>query len=293
MQIHSVQNTPKFSGQENDRALKLAYAPDSLLKKIAYHRASVCTDDYHHRKLTNLLYCSVPLAAAVSAAVLTKEPVQLFNSAKTLTGYAAKAANGVKYGAGLALLLGAVDVIATGERGLEKSSRTYRSIKDNHPFITLAGVVAATIGVIHLVGKGLANLPKEFIKPEKMDEFDKWALKTGARINKNEFIKDAGKHLRKAANAIHPSLKGAIKTGLSWSPLAILVGALIHSANHAAVKQNVYTRNYIDLKTRQAKVRTQIELAKQNTSGKTPVIVLASAADNCKDCPPCECASCS
>ncbi|MDR1168149.1 MAG: hypothetical protein LBK53_04565 [Heliobacteriaceae bacterium] len=290
MQIHSVGSSPNFSGRR-DNVDAFINTPDVALRQVSYLKAAHDTHDKRHKKLSSLIYYSIPAAFGVRAALnprydaeILKEgkplvvsltenkKFNLLGNTKSLNGRAAKAARGLKAGGLAVLAFAAVDALIAGGRKLSRKSPEVRNFEQNHQLLSLAALIGAGYGVLRLGGKGidklgntLGNLANKSTLLNKnaarINNFEGKVLKLGNKVNNSKFFN----RISESIDKITPSIKETAKGVVNFAPLGLVIGGVVHSVNHAAVRNREYAKNYNELKEKQlilTGART-MELSKQ------------------------------
>ena len=241
---------------------------DNQVKQIAYDVTLKTSEDKKHKKLSNLMFASIPMVAGLSTAILAPAKSRVIT--KEMTGVAARLLNGAKVATSWGALLGlGAGVIAVRDK-LEEKIPALNKFNNQNPIIAFLGTTAAFIGSIALGGKYIPKSVEYAGKHIKLDsilKFENKTLKIAENFNNKSFVKNVEKQASGLKNmkALEP-LKGVVKTALEWAPSVLLWGGVLHSYNHKNVKDREFVRNYSDIKDFQAnlaKARIK-ELALQN-----------------------------
>ncbi len=213
---------------------------DSDLKQIAYDKAAYDTNDKRQNRLTKAMLAAVPVVAGVSTAVLT-------HGSRTN-----KAASGLKDAGGWVLALGVGVLINSALNKLREKSAKVREFTNNHPVLTVGGVVAAFVGAykgIESVAGKVANFA-----------FGKKPVKKGldtlsGKLEGSKILTSISKQAAKVTSKVkvHSAIKSFGKGMLFHSPLILLGGALLHAIRHQTVKNREFVKNYTELKDMQAR----------------------------------------
>lgn len=251
---------PNFQGRR-DNIDAMINADDNTIRQVAYLKTAQKYNPERERKITNALFYSAPIAAGLATAILSKGgKTKIFST--EVSGLGARAAKGLAVATGWATALGAIDLLGYGKKKLNENSPEARKFDRNHPFLSMAGMLAAGIGAILLVNKGFTKLgtltaPKFMQKATaSVDKF----------LNNNAFIQNCKKGLLNLAEKTPSALKEIGATALDWSPTLLLFGGLFHSIGSTSRQNREYVKNYTELKEKQshlAQARVR-ELSMQN-----------------------------
>lgn len=263
MQISAI-STPNFSGRR-DNVDALIGLDDNSIRQIAFAETSAKFDRKKSNRITNALFYAAPVAAGLNAAVLTKGKSKIFS--KEVTGMASRAASGLKVAALWTAGLAAIDTLGFAKRKLVENSPKARQFDNEHPFISLMGTLAAGVGALFLLNKGVAKLASK----EAPKFMQKGTEKVAKFINKNKMMVGAKNGLKNIAEKTPSALKEFGKSLLSWSPTMLLFGGLFHSMSAANAQNRDFAKNYTILKNKQsdlAQARVR-ELSMENDFLKT------------------------
>ena len=251
---------PNFQGRR-DNIDAMINADDNTIRQVAYLKTAQKYNPERERKITNALFYSAPIAAGLATAVLSKGgKTKIFST--EVSGLGARAAKGLAVTAGWATALGAIDLLGYGKKKLNEHSPEARKFDREHPFLSMAGMLAAGVGAILLVNKGFTKLgtltaPKFMQKATKsVDKF----------LNNNGFVQNCKKGLLNLAEKTPSALKEIGATSLDWSPTLLLFGGLFHSIGSTSRQNREFVKNYTELKDKQshlAQARVR-ELSVQN-----------------------------
>jgi len=239
---------PSFSGRRDNIDAAIA-VDDDTIRQIAYLQTAAKVDHKKNRRITNTLFYSAPLAAGLATAVLTKSGnTKIFS--KEVSGLAARAAKGLKVGALWTAALASIDLLGYGKRKLAENSSDVRKFDREHPFLSVAALIAAGFGALCLLDKGAAKLAAK-----KAPEFlQKGTERVAKFINNNSVIQSAKKNAQKLAEKSPSALKEIGATVLDWSPSLLLLGGLFHSISSVGRENREFTNNYMKLKDRQTRL---------------------------------------
>lgn len=243
MNIQAI--NPGFQGKR-DRIDAFVNMDDNKLRQMAYVKTVNNFDEKKSRRVTNALFYAAPLAAGLATAVLSGGNTKIFS--KEVTGIAARAAKGLKVAAVWTAALGAIDLLGFAKNKLAQKSPEVRKFDREHPFMSMAAMIAAGFGMIALVNKGAAKLAK--IEAPK---FMQTATEKVAKfLNNNKLIGSAKAGVKRLLAKTPSALKEAGKTALSWAPTAFLFGGLLHSISSSNAESREFAKNYADLREKQA-----------------------------------------
>lgn len=262
MQISAI--GPNFQGRR-DRVDELINLDDASVQRIAYLKTMSHADEKKHRRITNGLIASAPIAAGITAAAFTKGNTKIFS--KEVSGLAARAANGLKIGGLWAASLAAVGLVGAAKTELAKASPEVRKFDKDHPLLSLATLFAVGLGAISLVSKGAVKLTS--VKAPKF--MQKGTEKVAKFLNNNKLIGTINNGAKSLSANTPEALKNIGTSVLSWAPQILLLGGVFHSISHGAAVNREFAKNYNELKEKQfdlAKAR-QRELAMENDFLKT------------------------
>jgi len=261
MQVNSISSVnqahPAFKSFESDIET-LARLDDKSIRQIAYAKASNDVNDKKHRRITNALYYSIPLAAGVAAAV--KKPNILSSVVKQ-----AKSVNLSRFtrlnnfastAIGWATTFLAVDGIFATKRYMDKKVPDMKEFSKEHPVMSTLGTIGVAIAAIAGVNKGLSKLSSKLISKIPAKKLDKTTLNVAKKLNNSKVLNKISKGLSKVPSSIKNLAAGA----LDYAPLLLIVSSIAHSFGHERVKAAEYQNNYNDIKSAQALVRQGIAM---------------------------------
>lgn len=250
MQVNSVSNlsaNQKASfGNKKDfqRAIleEFAKADDRTLRRTAIEITEQQVDSKKHKRISNLIWGAIPVAAGLAAAVAVpggRVPM-LKQFAKTT-----------------ALWIGAfagVDLVHAGKRALNKNSEGAREFDRKHPVLSSILTIGAAIGGMFaggaLVSKGISKFGSKIIAQAKKLKVDKF-------VKESKVINKVSEWASKAPSA----LKSFGKTVLDWSPLMLAFTSLAHTSSHERVKATQTVNNYTQLKEAQSQAKAALAVA--------------------------------
>lgn len=232
---------------------RLANASDKDLQKLALKEASLAVNDKKHKRIDKaIMYGALPLVGGLAAVVRNPSKAVSFG---TRLGNITKFATAASSWIGSLLLM---DGIFAAENKINKKSETARNFDKNHPFISLALTVGASIGAVALAiagGTKLANKAIKAIKPKTAEKLTEAVGKIDKKLNGNRFLNS----LSKATDKVPSSLKGLAKGIIDWAPMMMIIGQISHSFNHASVKNNVANAKYAELRAARDNAATVID----------------------------------
>jgi hypothetical protein len=250
--INRLDDTKFTSIRPNERrALEsLANADDSQLRNFANRKASIDVNDKKHKKVSNALFWSVPLAAGVAAyaAVRGKLPVKA-NRARSAA---------LSFGLNTALswvgTFLAIDGVFKVKETVAKHSNSVRKFDKEHPIMSFASTVAASLGVIAGAKAGLTKLVKYAPSAINVGTL-KTLAKANEKINNSKVLNKISETIQKFPSSIRSVANGAIQ----WSPTLLLLGGVAHSIDHSKAKIVQANNNYANLKLAQAEAKNVLE----------------------------------
>lgn len=264
MQVNSV-SLNNFKGQRADgtltreEALKaMCSLSDETIAKMAYVQTFDKKSQKRHKRISNAIMWSIPLAAGVAAAVrkpsvtnlkdlaaLTKTKLPNLNISRfvRLKNFAATT---LSWGGTFAL----IDLVFGAKNQLDKHSKTSRKFSENHPLLSMLGTVGVSIGALYGARFGaLKLLGKKFPQGLRLAAKDIKDLKdVSVKLNNSKVLNKTSKLLDKVPSAIKEFSTGV----LNWSPLLLVLTSIGHSAKYSRNKNAQYAKNYNDLKELQA-----------------------------------------
>lgn len=246
-------------GQSNIE--RLANLSEEDIRKLSYKKASHDVNDKKHKRITNTLYYSLPLAAGIAAAIRNPGKAEaVIKAGKKATkninlGRAIRFNNFVSTVASWGVTLLAVDAIFGGKRALDKHVKSVGDFSKEHPILSVLGTMGvatvAMLGFGKLYTKGLnklvSTLPKE--------KLDKAAVELAQKLNKNKVLNGISKKLAKVPSGIKNFAAGVI----DYSPMLLVATSIVHSFSHQNAKNLEVQNNYRDLKIAQAQAREYLE----------------------------------
>lgn len=262
MQISAI--NPSFSGKR-DRIDEVIALDDSSVRRLAYLKTLSKSDEQKHRRITNGLIVSSPIAMGIAAAALTSGKTKIFS--KEVSGVTAKLANGLKYSSSWGAALGAVGLVGVVKSILSKKSEKVRNFEDKNPLLSFAMLIGAGFGAIALVNKGIAKLATK--KAPKV--LQNLTGRFNYRMNTSKYVNKLSESLVNVGKKIPSPLKLVGLKSLVYLPSLLLLGGVVHSISHNFAVRKDFAKNYSDIKEKQlnlAKAR-QRELAMENDFLKT------------------------
>lgn len=245
MNIQAI--NPSFQGKR-DRVDAFINMDDNKLRQMAYVKTVNNFDEKKSRRVTNALFYAAPIAAGLGVALLSGGNTKIFS--KEVTGLAARAAKGLKVAAVWTAALGAIDLLGFAKNKLSQKSPNVRKFDREHPFMSMAAMIAAGFGMIALVNKGAAKLAKV-----KAPKFMQTATEKVAKfLNNNKLIGSAKAGVKRLLAKTPSALKEFGKTALSWAPTALLFGGLLHSISSNNAENKEFAKNYNDLREKQTRL---------------------------------------
>ena len=254
------------AAMEREALEQFANLNDRQLQQLAYMKASYNVNDKKHKRISNALYYSIPLAAGLAAAIRTPAKTLsakgLVNSSRALRlgNFAASALS-------WAGTFAAIDLIFGGKRQLDKSSPAVREFSEKHPIISTIATIGASIGAIFLAGKGISKLAKKVL-PKASGTLSKTfstkelraVAKVSDKLNNSKILNWASEKLTKVPSAIKNFAKGVIDYG----PILLICSSIAHSFNHQNVKAKEVVMSYEQIKDAQDQVRTALANAEDS-----------------------------
>lgn len=240
---------------------RFANMDDRELGMLAYKKASYSVNDKKHKRISNALYYSIPLAAGLAAAIKTPSKV-LSKAGLVNTSRALRLGNFAASALSWAGTFAAIDLIFAGKRKLDKASPTMNEFSTNHPILSTIATIGASIGAIFLAGKGISKLAGKLLPKTAGALSSKFSVKelralakTSDKLNNSKILNKVSEKLAKVPSAIKNFAKGVI----DYSPILLICSSIAHSFNHQNVKTREVVRNYEELKVAQAQVREALE----------------------------------
>ena len=260
MQVNSISSSSvagKTSfGNQREMLENFANADDKTLRKIAMQKTAASIDDKKHRRITNAIYYSIPVAAGLAAVVRNpaKAAAKGISRARmiNLGNFAGTALN-------WAGTFAIIDLVFGGARKLNKSSETVREFNKEHPVLSMVATVGAGIGTLFLAGKGLSKLAAKIAKKPMTLVEKKSVAKLNMALNDSKALNWISKNLKKVPS----SIKSFAKTAIDWSPMLLVFTSIAHSFNHSKVKTAETVKNYTQLKDAQMQVREALANAEE------------------------------
>ena len=242
MQVNSVSSQvnskASFGNRDYQRAVleEFAKADDRALRKAAAQITETQVDSKKHKRINDGIWAAVPVVAGLAAAVAV--PGGRIPMLKQFVSTAA-------------LWMGAfagIDLVNAGARALNNNSDSVRDFNKKNPTLSFILNFGAAIGGMlaggALVSKGISKFGPKLVAQAKKLKVDKF-IKESTVINK------ASELVAKVPSA----LKSFGKTVLNWSPMLLMLTALVHTSNHERAKATQTVNNYTQLKDAQSQVR--------------------------------------
>lgn len=240
MQVNAVStNSTAFGRRPNLEELEqFAAADDRTLRQVSRQIAAVQVDDKKHKRVSNAIWYSIPLAAGLSAAVTNPKIVGRIPKLKAFTAAAAAWAG----------TFAVIDATFAAARGLNKHSEGAREFTEKHPVLSTVLTIGATVAALFAAGKGASALVDKygdkavkFLKSKNVDKF----------IKENKTITKVMENVRKAPSALKNFGKGVI----SWGPMLLIATSLAHTFGHEKARAVAEAQNYANLKANQENLR--------------------------------------
>ncbi len=236
---------------------------DRSIQQIAYLKTIKSVDDRRHRKLDKKLMAAVPVAAGIASAAFLKG--KFFTNKGRLEKIMQFSGTTAKWFAAF----GIIDLVFAAKNKVEQKSEKAQNFAKNNPLLSFAGAAALSFLAIAGAKKGFGKVLNKYgVKiVDKYDEnITKALLKTGELLDNNKILNKIAKGKAKISKKIPSAIKEFGKTLLSWSPVLIGTGAVIHSIDHNKTKMRTFADNYNDLKTKQLNLarKRNVELSLQN-----------------------------
>ena len=220
---------------------RFAGLSDDDLRQIAYKKASKDVNDKKHRKLNNILYYSIPLAAGVASA-LTKPATRVGRLMNFGFGFAS-----------WAVPFAIVDTVIGAKHATQNIVPSIKDFNEKHPILsgilTLGASIAAYMGITRGGIKYLSKHGKDIAKKALP-----YTNKLEEKLNNSKVLNN----ISKLAKKIPSSAKGITKSILDWSPWILLFTNISHSVNHEKVKAREFVNNYEYIKDKQEQVRQDL-----------------------------------
>ncbi len=253
MQINAISSYGKGFTGSRERIDEAIVQDDKLVREYAYLKAMDKVKDKKHQKITNALWYSIPLAAGLSAAALTKGKVSLFG--KEIGGFASKLATGIAGALPWAVTLGVADAVVGGNNLALKKSKDVREAESKHPILTVMGILAAGTAALLFIPKAASKLLSK-MGPKTYEKLGRAAEKAANALNVIKTPKFLEKPLTKLSEKMPSVIKNGAKFGISILPETLLLTTFFHTINHNIDKKREFNKNYTAMKD------TQLNLAK-------------------------------
>lgn len=241
MQVNSISaDKSAFKAYYPSREELEAFAnlDKATLKNAAIAKTSVEVNDKKHRRVTNAIWASIPVAAGLAEVVRNPQVIGRLPKLGVFAGTMAS------WAATFAL----VDATFGGKRLLERHSQKANEFNKKHPVAANLLAIGVSIGAMILGGKAVSKLADKqganvinWLKKHKVAKF----------LENTKIIGKPVELFRKLPSAIKSFTKGVI----SWSPYLLIATSIGHSFNHERVRAERIAKNYEDLKDNQAMAR--------------------------------------
>ncbi len=258
MQVNSVSlagNTKNASFKSMQREFETLVAlDDNQVRQIAYAKASHDVNDKKHKRISNALYFSIPIAAGLASAVRAPKAASLTR--------ALRVNNFVTTALQWAGTFLAIDLVFGAKRKLDKVSPAMNKFSQENPVLSTLGTIGASIAALWGLGKGSSKLVSKLaakVTPEQTEQATKLLNKFSDKLNNNKFLNNLSKQLEKVPSGIKAFGKGV----LDYSPMLLIVSSIAHSFGHDKVKANEFANNYRDIKLAQAMVRQGMDATQE------------------------------
>ena len=255
MQVNSISSQmnskPAFSahvvsGVDMDAYKKRAMAnlknfaelDDASVRKLAIQTASEKVNDKKHKKISNAIIYSIPVAAGLAAAIgrggSRHRMLRSFvgNTAGWLGGFAL------------------IDAALAAKRKVEGKVPAAQKFNKEHPFLSLIGSLGvaalALFGGAKVFGK-LNNKIMAKYGDKLVAKAQPIMKKVSQALNGSKVIDTASKLIGKVPAAIKSFAKGVINNG----PLLLVGTSLAHTFTHEKAKNKEAVNSYIEIKNAQ------------------------------------------
>ena len=210
---------------------------DKTIQRIAWAQTMGEVDVNKHKRLNAALDMALPLAGGLSAAA-----------------YAAKGTRAAEFAKGTGrwalFLTGIVAVFGLAKAAASRNEKLNNFMQD-HPILNFLGL--ATAG--YFAGRGMTMGGAKLLDKlratgsyKKMaDNVNNFAKKLG----ETKIMKNISKKITETIAKTPSPLKSIAKGVANWSPILLVMGSLIHSANFKRKTANLYNENYSNLKEMQ------------------------------------------
>lgn len=248
MQVNSVSNLSvnqkaSFGNKDFQRAIleEFANTDDRTLRRTALEITEQQVDSKKHKRINDGIWAAVPVVAGLAAAVAV--PGGRIPMLKQFVSTAA-------------LWMGAfagIDLVNAGARALNNNSDSVRDFNKKNPTLSFLLNFGAAIGGMlaggALVSKGISKFGPKLVAQAKKLKVDKF-------IKESKVINKASELVAKVPSA----LKAFGKKVLNWSPMMLMLTALVHTSNHERAKATQTVNNYTQLKEAQAQAKTALAM---------------------------------
>jgi hypothetical protein len=212
-------------------------------------------DHDKNRKITNGLFYSAPLAAGLGTALLSKNGATKIFS-KDVAGVAGRMAKGLKVAGYWTAGLLAIDLLGNLKNKVAQNSQEVRKFDKDHPMLAFGTMLAAGIGTLALVGKGVGALSK--LEAPKF--LQKATSSAETFLNESKIMVGAKNAYLNLLDKTPSALKEIGATALDWAPTALLFGGLFHSVSSANAESREFAKSYTRLREQQDTI-TQEKIA--------------------------------
>ena len=232
-----------FGNQRGFDLRTFAELDDMSVRKLAVSAASEEVNSKKHKRISNAIIYSIPLAAGLAAAI--KNPAsrigRLGSFAKTAAGW----------GAGFAV----IDLALNAKHKLEKKMPKAQKFNREHPVLSFIGSMATAAVALFAGGKIASKVAnsKVFAKyaNNAMTKIKPFINKISARLDGSKLINKVADIVKTAPKSVKSIAKGIINNGI-W----ILAGTSVaHSIGHERARNKECINTYIGLKNAQAQIR--------------------------------------
>lgn len=254
MLVNAVSSYSKgFTGKSRENIDGAIAEDDRNLREFAYKKAMHDVKDDKHKKISRALWASIPVAAGIATAALTKGKVSVFG--KEFGGRASKLVLGIAGALPWAFAFGTIDAVVAAKNLAVKKSETVRNADNKHPILSFAALIATGAAALTYLPKAGAKLLNK-MGSKTFAKLGKYTENIANVINKPKTPKFITNTFDKLAVKTPSAIKEGAKFALSVSPWALLATSFLHNLNHNIDARNEYNKNYVKLKD------TQFNLAK-------------------------------
>lgn len=211
---NSAENEQKLALRRKIMREYVANMSDKDLHNLASESVLNSPKAKKNKKLNNLLYYSIPLAAGLGAAIRTPKMFPKYFRSMKLNNFATTALN-------WAWTFAVIDMTFGATRYLNKHNKKAGDFSQNHPILSTLATVAASVAAIFGTGKGISKIINKF--GDKISIKDLRAfVKFNNKLNSSKILNNISEKIAK----VPKSIRNFAKTAIDYSPMLLIIASI-------------------------------------------------------------------